>query len=721
MKRKISLLLVLSMMLTLVPMGVFAATDNGVNKVPQVKDDYKFTDKTAAPQLRIEESNNDEFGGATSAQTFRMKLENAEWLTDSDISGETFKAAMGENGSTVYVTRLSDTTVEATVYGDATTGNSLVYTFPMLAEAQGTGALKVTVDPRDSVITGGTYTFANAADGDTVATIDSVEDFTDNVTIKDIQIDETKIGAIGSVTNSKVKLKLPTDFKWLNTTLNASNVTFTGGLTGSIANVSIDGRNLEFTMTTTGASTRGTIYLKGLQITANSDADYGDVEVNISGDDITDADLTIAKYVDYEIEIKADGDANELIAGRKASSDNDDAHELETLIIEETVANAWLTERKTRIEFPSWVKILRVDNLSDSDNVASISGMTTGASLSDQGDNYVEFTVAKTNSTKTTKLALRFFVSVEAGRTGDITAEVTGRSLTKDAEVVLGKAVAPVTVEAEGASVRTGIKNQEIGEITIKEGKAEAIKAKKDIEIVLDENVEWKEVPTIKVAEGNLDLDIEGADVNKNVLTIPVDSDSSKPATIVISGAKIDLDRTVAEGDIDVKVGGSAIVENYDKSKADQGFFTEEYADEDVAATVVTPADNNTQAAQEVKFVIGNAEYQVGEEVKTADVAPYIADGRTMLSLRFVAEAVGVADENIIWDGETRTVTIFKGDRIAQVEIGSNKLFVNGVVVPMDTEAVIKDGRTMLPIRFIAQALGAEVEWDGATRTVTVK
>ena len=53
--------------------------------------------------------------------------------------------------------------------------------------------------------------------------------------------------------------------------------------------------------------------------------------------------------------------------------------------------------------------------------------------------------------------------------------------------------------------------------------------------------------------------------------------------------------------------------------------------------------------------------------------------------------------------------------------IGSNVLYVNGTAISMDTVAEIKDGRTMLPVSFVAKALGAEVTWDAATRTVTVK
>ncbi|WP_053954760.1 copper amine oxidase N-terminal domain-containing protein [Inediibacterium massiliense] len=723
MKRKLSLLLVLALMVSLVPMSAFAATDNSMSKVPQIKDDYKFTDKTTAPQLKIEEKSDDEFGSATTKQVFRMKLDNAEWLDDSDLTSGDFAADMA-NGSNALVTRLNDTTVEVTVYGDNTPENKIAYRFPMLAEAQGKGELKVTVDGRDSVISGGTYTFAVAAAGDTVATIDKVEDFTDTATIKDIQIDETKIGAIGAVTNSKVKLKLPTGFKWVGSSV---NVEFTGGLTGASIDASktvIDGRNLEFYMTTATSSTRGTIYIKGLQVTAEKDADYGDVSVSISGDDITSEDLVVAKYCDYSVSVKADGDAKEIISGRMADSYSDEEHELQTLIIEENVENAWLANRKTRVEFPSWVKVLGVEVTKDTDKVKDIQGIEgtlnagSKVELTDKGDNYVEFTATTTGQAE---LYLKFFVSVEAGKSGDIIANVTGRSLDKEAEVVLGKAVAPINVKVDVKDVRTGIKGQEIGDITITEGKSEAIQGKKTLVVALDESVKWTAIPTIKVTTGNVDLDVDGAKVDKNILTIPVDSDSSKASTIVLSGIKLDLDRTVAEGDIDVKVGGSAIVENYDKDKTDDGYFSEEYAVETVGARVITPADQNTKPGEAVNFVIGQAEYKVGDVTKTADVAPYIQDGRTMLSLRYVAEAIGVKDANIIWNEQARTVTIFKGDRIAQVEIGSNKLMVNGTPIYMDTVATIKDGRTMLPVSFIAKALGLDAEWDGATQTVTIK
>ena len=97
------------------------------------------------------------------------------------------------------------------------------------------------------------------------------------------------------------------------------------------------------------------------------------------------------------------------------------------------------------------------------------------------------------------------------------------------------------------------------------------------------------------------------------------------------------------------------------------------------------------------------------------DVAPYIKDGRTFLPLRYVANALDVDDDNIIWDPVSKAVTIFKGDRIAQVTIGSKTMLVNGVTINMDVAPEITDERTMLPIRWMGQALGASIDWNAAS------
>jgi hypothetical protein len=102
------------------------------------------------------------------------------------------------------------------------------------------------------------------------------------------------------------------------------------------------------------------------------------------------------------------------------------------------------------------------------------------------------------------------------------------------------------------------------------------------------------------------------------------------------------------------------------------------------------------------------------------DVAPYIKDSRTFIPVRYAAQACGVSAENILFsEGK---VTLIKGDKVIQLTIGSKVMIINGVAITIDVAPeIINPGRTMLPFRWVAQALGATVSYDEATQTVTME
>lgn len=100
------------------------------------------------------------------------------------------------------------------------------------------------------------------------------------------------------------------------------------------------------------------------------------------------------------------------------------------------------------------------------------------------------------------------------------------------------------------------------------------------------------------------------------------------------------------------------------------------------------------------------------------DTEPYIdANSRTMVPVRAIAEALGAA---VDWDGALRQVTLVKNGTTIKLAIGSSVATVNGVPMVMDTVAVLRNSRTMVPVRFVSEFFGAQVGWDGATRTVIV-
>ena len=72
------------------------------------------------------------------------------------------------------------------------------------------------------------------------------------------------------------------------------------------------------------------------------------------------------------------------------------------------------------------------------------------------------------------------------------------------------------------------------------------------------------------------------------------------------------------------------------------------------------------------------------------------------------------------WDAVNKVVTITRDDVTIVLTIGSDKALVNGKTVTLDSPAFIENSRTYTPVRFVAEALGAEVAWDAVNKVVTI-
>ncbi len=99
------------------------------------------------------------------------------------------------------------------------------------------------------------------------------------------------------------------------------------------------------------------------------------------------------------------------------------------------------------------------------------------------------------------------------------------------------------------------------------------------------------------------------------------------------------------------------------------------------------------------------------------DVEPKVVNGRTIVPLRAIFEALG-ADVN--WNDRTKTVIAKHGSDVITIKIGSKKAYLNYEVIDLDVPAVIYEGRTLVPVRFISESFGYGVQWDGSTRTVSI-
>ncbi len=106
-----------------------------------------------------------------------------------------------------------------------------------------------------------------------------------------------------------------------------------------------------------------------------------------------------------------------------------------------------------------------------------------------------------------------------------------------------------------------------------------------------------------------------------------------------------------------------------------------------------------------------------GQPVAFEATPPMQVQGRVLVPLRGVLEQMGAY---VGWDALTQNVSASKGDLALQMRIGSRVAQVNGRDVTLDVPARIIDGSTMVPLRFISEALGANVQWVEATQTVAI-
>lgn len=156
-----------------------------------------------------------------------------------------------------------------------------------------------------------------------------------------------------------------------------------------------------------------------------------------------------------------------------------------------------------------------------------------------------------------------------------------------------------------------------------------------------------------------------------------------------------------------------------EKAPTDEAVKTDEPEKADAAAT---DEDKQAPAAEanevtEPEAAPAPITVTVDGQALAVDQAPVIQDGRTLVPLRAIFEALGAW---VQWDAQTQTIVADKHLDTISLTIGDNKLNVSGKEVTLDVAAQIIDGRTMVPVRAISEAFGAKVEWDAEKAVVSV-
>lgn len=104
-----------------------------------------------------------------------------------------------------------------------------------------------------------------------------------------------------------------------------------------------------------------------------------------------------------------------------------------------------------------------------------------------------------------------------------------------------------------------------------------------------------------------------------------------------------------------------------------------------------------------------------GEIVVFDAAQPALINNRTMVPMRKIFEALGA---EVTWDNTTQTAKAVKDDMTVEITIGSDVMYSSGKPVEIDSPALLMRSRTYVPVRFVSNALGASVDWDGTKQIV---
>lgn len=629
----------------------------------------------------------------------------------------------------IKVEKLTDNSAKVTfdsAYNDSKDGTDVYLNFGKInVTGPSNGPVKATIDAASaSGLTSGEVTIANVVSSGQVSlsvadTVSNTDKFTATLKVKE--------QTAGALANNNIKLKLPSGFKWNAT--GAATILFGDIATGDVVS-KVDGDTLTVSLSkVSGKETTFNLPLN-FYVDDETNTKEGDVTASISGNTTTDvSSLVVGNYGQIGGGVSV-ATPTTILAGH-------DEQKIGDIVIKESVAGSFVKNRTVTLRLPEgarWQSTFESNNPGSNftgsfENTNGLGGAEVSYTDSDKRTLRLTFTNPNSSNDPGTLKLKNVEVATQPGFSGDLNVDVAGSQGLSGTVKVATVKQAVTLAAASKPTLTIGLGDQQVGDITITEAAKEAFVKKdgsREVILELPTGVRFAATPEVKVTAGDVKVKSVSTDTygesNKGRLSFYIDSESATPSTITISAPKLTVDRTVAQGDIVAKLKGSAVSYTAYKGATDN---TQNWKDNNTAAaevaiaTVGTPAPGATKT--KAVFTLGSTSYTVNGESKTSDVAAYAENGRTYLPVRYAAEALGVSPQNILFDKATSTVTLIKGDRVAQIKLNTNLLTINGSVVRMDVKAVTNKNRTVLPIFWVSRALDASINYDATAKTVTVE
>lgn len=780
MKKKLALLMAAIMTVAMVPATAFASTKlTAVDEVTTGVDD-KFV---STVELR---KNDDQVDISTAdyADYFEvtLKLTNAKFTKDDDDNyimdtltditdaaandanddgiNDAYAADAAKNVGIDGVEVLTDTT--ATVRLDTTIFNrdggaaAAACVLNIAAKAVAAGDVTVSFTSNVPNFKSASEVIAKAVEGDAEIAIDGVTTFVedgDNIKeIKDITINGL---SNASIEDNDITLKLKGNYEFSavdkdgntqNPTVTLLNDAFVGSIT---PNADKDELVIEFT-NAPDADMLAKITISNVYIKALKDCDAGDVAtITVSSKDFDSVKLEVAKMVEeavtYSVE---DKDLPTIWAGKLYDAE-DEANTLKLSVVENT-GDILNTSRKATFTFPEGIEVV---------DIASTKGLTNPDFKYEIDENVVTiYNYSKGDvESKKVDMSLKFILTAAPTFSGDVTVTLGGQF--DDTSFKVATVKAPYTVTAKTSEVLIDYRYVPVNDIVITEAE-DGILEDGDKVILAVEKMDFEDAGDVEVTEGDIDVDVDIDDEvlapwvksNYAYLTITVKDASTEASTMVISGLELYLDRTLPVGgyalqnvtadnilwqnstgvkvsDTDTDAEAYELAYDYTPETSyavgenpSNGLFKyKEVTINDEYVNVITAArdQDDSMTTKKIVITVGATTMAAGTETVTLDAPAYINSANYTM---LPLRAISEAfGATVNWDDATKTVTILSGQRIISMTIGSKTMYINGTPVAMNTAAEVTSARTFVPVRDLANSLGiSNINWTEASGTVTL-
>lgn len=221
-------------------------------------------------------------------------------------------------------------------------------------------------------------------------------------------------------------------------------------------------------------------------------------------------------------------------------------------------------------------------------------------------------------------------------------------------------------------------------------------------------NKAWKEAKAaVELEKDGIEALKDGIEDELEVLETSLEAAEALGDEAAIAEIKLQLEAKKAEMN-EYKVQMKAKIQEMQEIVRNKYTAEELEALKEVSLNLDSIENVDVISVENVLFKNGNAKF---------DTPPVIKEGRTLIPVRAVSEAMGA---EVVYDDVEKTVTITKDEKVIIFSLVEGTVTVNEQTVEIDVPAEVMNNRTMVPLRFIAEQLELSVEWDQESQTINI-